>query len=220
MMWSLEHEKRRSPSALNLICVKDRSCPAEKKGENRVKPSYRCSRRTDLVIRWGAIHNTKLARLEKNMRSIRAIFQITVVKEGLFESAAQNFSVPNLEVQWGFISASNSIENFNTLISTPAAYNPIPSIGTMNVTNEYVVHNDVSLSEPPFKRQRTDNSSGDIDSVDNSSNPPIRDEQYYMESEGADCVILAGNVLFKVRLYSPISTGLPHFYSALNNTLT
>jgi hypothetical protein len=75
-------------------------------------------------------------------------------------------------------------------------------IANMNTTKEFVVHNDISLSEPPCKRQRTDNSSSDIDSVGNSSNPPVRDEQYYMESEGADCVILAGNVLFKVRLYS------------------
>lgn len=29
MMRSFEQEKSRSPSALNLICVNDRSCPAE-----------------------------------------------------------------------------------------------------------------------------------------------------------------------------------------------
>lgn len=27
MMWSFEAEKRRSPSVLNLICVRERSCP-------------------------------------------------------------------------------------------------------------------------------------------------------------------------------------------------
>jgi hypothetical protein len=73
----------------------------------------------------------------------------------------------------------------------------------MNMINS--VSNDDSLSQPSFKRKRTENpsnASSDVESVDISSDPPVRDEQYYMDNEGADCVILAGNVLFKVRLCS------------------
>jgi hypothetical protein len=69
----------------------------------------------------------------------------------------------------------------------------------------------VSSSEPTLKRKRTDepqNSDNEDDGI--ISKPPIRDERYYMDNEGADCVILAGKVLFKVRLLLLFSTWIIH----------
>ena len=68
---------------------------------------------------------------------------------------------------------------------------------TMNPTNIA----GPSESQHLLKRKRTQEPQSSDNAVDDIlSKPPIvRDERYYMDDEGADCVILASNVLFKVR---------------------
>ena len=72
----------------------------------------------------------------------------------------------------------------------------------MDTTTKSTVSNTASSSEPLLKRKRIEqsgNSDSGVGSSGATSSSPIRDEKYYMDSEGADCVVLADNVLFKVR---------------------
>jgi len=84
-------------------------------------------------------------------------------------------------------------------------------------------------SEPIQKRRRTEDTQSDAgasDGIESShlSPPVVRDQEYYFEGDGADCVILVENTLFKVKyllylrplFYSYCSAGAPlHFVERL-----
>lgn len=54
------------------------------------------------------------------------------------------------------------------------------------------------VKEPPLKRQRT-SEAGSPNTTSVSSKDAVRDDKFYLsETEGADCVILAGDTLFRV----------------------
>jgi hypothetical protein len=69
----------------------------------------------------------------------------------------------------------------------------------MNAANNSI-SDEGSSSEPLQKRKRTEGSQADNEasSSDISDRPAVHDSEYYFEGDGADCVILVENTLFKV----------------------
>jgi|SRR5882762_2608704 len=114
----------------------------------------------------------------KSGQSIRAILFYFCQPGGV----KQIFWVPNSDFKL--------TEMFMCPTSTPLK---LPHSETMNTANIVI-----SSSEPSLKRRRTEELHNLDDGVTKIAQSPIRDEQYYMNNEGADCVILVGNVLFKV----------------------
>lgn len=75
---------------------------------------------------------------------------------------------------------------------------------TMNTANNSLF--DEGSSEPLQKRKRTEGSqadkasseSGEDIAIPDRPSPAVHDSEYYLEGDGADCVILVENTLFKV----------------------
>jgi hypothetical protein len=75
----------------------------------------------------------------------------------------------------------------------------------MNTANNSLF--DEGPSEPLQKRKRTEGSqadnvasseSGEDIAISDRPSPAVHDPEYYLEGDGADCVILVENTLFKV----------------------
>lgn len=93
----------------------------------------------------------------------------------------------------------------NGLESSSAAANYFLSSAptTMNPTNNSMFDSDYgSSSEPAQKRKRMEGTDDEISNEHINTieglDPPVRDPEYYLQGDGADCVILVENTLFKV----------------------